>query len=278
MRYTAQGLGDRIHLISLSYEISIAKQHKVILHLAAGHLDGRKKSSFSEILSLFPNGFVELRFHKYRANNDADWRDYLLAAGIDANSISYRDHPGWLETLGDLDASHYLLNRHLITPSCSHNLKLPEKYITTQWDSTGRDRLLPKKEISRIENLYREEGYQIVVVGGQCKDEILRDCLSCSAVAIYKSTFFAGVDSGFLHLALQIKAPSAIHFYIGRRSYWSHHSFRAIEMGTVLNYHSYKLGWFEFLYVKLRYDSPGLTRLAHQIRKLVGVERYETND
>jgi len=278
LHYTAQGLGDRIHLISLSYEISLAKQDKVILHLASSHLDGRKRSSFSEILSLFPKGFVELRFHEYRPKNDSDWKGYLLAARIDANSISYRDHPGWLETPGEFDASPYLFNRHLITPSCSHNLKLPEKFITVQWDATGQDRLLHEEEISRIENLYREEGYQIVVVGGQSKNEILRECLSCSAVAIYKSNFFAGIDSGFLHLALQIKTPSRIHFYIERNRYWSHHSFRAIEMGSVLNYHSNKLDWFDFLYVKFRYDSPRLIKLAHQIKKIVGIERYETND
>lgn len=278
LRYTAQGLGDRIHLVSLSYEISRKKSEAVTLHLAANHLDGRKKTSFIEILSLFPRDCVELRFHDYFAESGTAWKRYLVNMGIDAHSFAYRDHPGWLEGQSDFDASPFLFNRNLITPFCSHNLDLPREFITAQWDSTGQDRLLPQRKISRIEKEYQNEGYQIVLVGGQSKNEILRECLSCSAVAIYKSAFFAGVDSGFLHLALQIKDISKIHFYTERNRYWSHHSFRAIEMGAVLNFHSDKLSPFDLLFVKLRYDSPKLIKLVHRLKRMVGIERYEAHD
>jgi hypothetical protein len=40
LRYTAQGLGDRIHLVSLCFEIALARSEKVALHLAKNHLDG----------------------------------------------------------------------------------------------------------------------------------------------------------------------------------------------------------------------------------------------
>lgn len=278
LRYTAQGLGDRIHLVSLSYEISKEKGESVGLHLATNHLDGRKKSSFIEILSLFPKDSVELHFHDYFASSEVDWKNYLIRLGVEAHSFAYRDHPGWLEMKNDFDISPYLLHRHLITPSCSHELNLPEKFVTAQWDSTGQDRLLPQMEIARIENEYQKEGYEIVHVGGQSRREILRECLSCAAVAIYKSNFFAGVDSGFLHLALQVKNISQIHFYTERDRYWSHHSFRAIEMGAILNHHSGKLGPFDFLFVKLRYDSPKLIKIVHRIKRLVGIERYEAHD
>ncbi len=278
LRYTAQGLGDRIHLISLSYEISRSKGEEVTLHLAKNHVDGRKKTSFLEILALFPKDFVEVRFHDYEAKGESDWRNYLKSIGVDAQSFAYRDYPGWLEAPSDFDVSPYLLDRHLITPSCSHFLELPEKFITAQWDSSGIDRQLSEIAIGHIENRYQNNGYQIVHVGGQSKDQMLRECLGCSAVAIYKSTFFAGVDSGYLHLALQIKEPPQIHFYSERNRYWSHHAFRTIKMGCVLNYNSDNLNWFEFVYLKLRYNSPRLLKLVHLVKKLVGVEKHETHD
>jgi hypothetical protein len=278
LSYTAQGLGDRIHLVSLSYEISMKKGETVTLHLAKNHLGERKRQSFLEILSLFPKNHVELSLHDYYAQGNSDWTEYLIRTGVRAHTFAYRDHPGWLEAPSDFDASPYLFKRHLITPTCEHDLKLPKSFITAQWDSTGQDRRLPEMQISRIENDYRKDGYQIVLLGGQSKYELLRECLNCSAVAIRRSSLFAGVDSGFLHLALQVKNPSQIHFYTARNRYWSHHSFRAIEMGTVLNNHSDKIRWFEFRYVKLRYDSPRLSKMAHQVKRLVGVERYETHD
>jgi hypothetical protein len=278
LQYTAQGLGDRLHLVSLSYEISKERGEKVVLHLASNHLGGRKRDSFLEIVSLFPKDCVELRFHDYCAKGNLDWKNYLNLTGVDVHSFAYRDHPGWLEAQGDFDASPYLFNRHMITPNCTHNLELPEIFITAQWDSTGRDRQLPQVQVECIEYEYRKDGYQIVILGGQSQDEKLRECLSCSAVAIYRSALFAGVDSGFLHLALQIKHPSQIHLYSSRNRSWSHHSFRAIENGCVLNYHTKKMNRFEYQYVKLRYDSPRIIKVGHQIKRLIGIERYENHD
>lgn len=278
LRYTAQGLGDRVHLISLCFEIAIARVEKVTLHLAKNHLDGKKRDSFLEILELFPANKVELSFHDKEFHTAAEWKDYLSKRGVAANSFGYRDHPGWLEQPSDIDASAFLYSRNLIEPKCDHNLQLPTDFVAVQWDSTGKDRQLPGPVIEKIEDGYQNSGLQVVRLGGQSKINLLKECLHCSAVAIYKSRFFAGVDSGFLHLALQIKIPAQIHFYTARDRYWSHHTFRAIEIGSVVNHHAKKLSAVDFLYAKIRYDSPNFIRLVHKFKRLIGIERNETHD
>ena len=278
LRYTAQGLGDRIHLVSLCFEIAIAKSEIVTLHLAGNHLEGNKRNSFLEILELFPSNKVKLHFHDNEFHTTAEWRDYLLNQGFAANSFGYRDHPGWLEQPSDIDASAFLYSRNLITPKCEHDLDLPANFVAVQWDSTGKDRQLPDLVIAKIEAGYQKSGLQIVHLGGQSRINLLRECLHCSAVAIHKSQFFAGVDSGFLHLALQIKEPAQIHFYTARDRYWSHHTFRAIDIGSVVNHHSKKLGPVDFFYAKVRYDSPKFIRLAHRFKRLIGIERNEAHD
>ena len=278
LKYTAQGLGDRIHLISLCYEISKAKSERVTLHLAKNHLGGRKRDSFQEILNLFPENFVKLQFHDFEFHTSAEWKDFLVKEGISALTFEYRDHPGWLEKPSDIDASHYLYSRNLIQPTCEHSLTLPREFVTVQWDSTGKDRQLPEHEILKIEKKYSNAGLDVFRLGGQSTNTLLKECLRCSAIAIQKSRYFAGVDSGFLHLALQIKSPIEIHFYTARNRYWSHHTFRAIEMGTVVNYNWDNLSYFDFVYAKLRYDSPKLMKMVHKIKRLVGLERHETHD
>lgn len=278
MKYTAQGLGDRIHLISLCYEISISMSQEVTLHLAKNHLNGKKRDSFNEILQLFPNNFVNLKFHEFEFQSSSDWQKHLLAEGISALSFEYRDHPGWLENPSDIDASQFLYSRHLLEPVCDHNPKFPRNFVTVQWDSTGKDRQLPNAVISNVEEKYRAEGLIVVRIGGQSDDQLLKECLRCSAVAIYKSQYFVGVDSGFLHLALQIKKPAQIHFYTSRNRYWSHHTFRAIEVGTIVNRHWRKLTTYDKIYAKFRYDSPKLTKLIHNLKRMIGLESYETHD
>ena len=108
LKYTAQGLGDRVHLVSLCYEISKTQSEIVTLHLAMNHLGGKKRDSFLEILNLFPNSLVKLRFHESDFQTTTEWKNYLTQEGILALSFEYRDHPGWLEKPSDIDASSFL--------------------------------------------------------------------------------------------------------------------------------------------------------------------------
>lgn len=278
LRYTAQGLGDRFHLVSVAYQISISKKEIVRLHLAANHLQGRKLDSFKEIVEIFPKNHIELIIHGIEFYDDIEWKNYLNSVTEEPKQIGYKDHPGWLETDIDFDVSPYLVKRNLINPKCRHELELPERFVTFQWDSTGKDRRLEAEVINKIEKGYLQPGVEKVVVGGNAEIQELADCLSCAAVAISKSKFFAGVDSGFMHVALQVLEVSQIHLYTSVNRFWSHHSFRALETGVQINPHWKKISSLDLLYLRLRYDSPKVTKYVHKLKMLVGAERNEIND
>ena len=53
-KYTAQGLGDRVHLLTLAYAMSVRERQSVTLHLTCEMSSGFKRQSFLEILQLFP--------------------------------------------------------------------------------------------------------------------------------------------------------------------------------------------------------------------------------
>lgn len=267
-KFTAQGLGDRFHLVSLAYQISRTEKRETTLHLATNHTQDYKLNSFNEILELFPPGNVILEFHPLEFTNNQSWRDYLQEEYSDAQSIGYADHPGWLETNFDVDASSYLQNRFLISPTCDHALDLPEKFVVYQWDSTGSDRRLDKRVIDEIEKKYLELEYEKIVVGGEAVITVLRNCLACASKAISKANFFVGVDSGFMHVAWQVLPTSQIHFYSSANRYWSHHSFRALDSEVKINYFGKNITCLEMLYIRLRYDSPKIARIAHGLKNL----------
>ncbi len=264
-KFTAQGLGDRFHLVSLAYQISRTERKVTTLHLATNHTQDYKLNSFKEILELFPPGNVVLEFHPLEFTNNQNWRDYLQSKYPYVQSIGYADHPGWLETNIDIDASAYLHNRFLISPSCEHALDLPEKFVVYQWDSTGSDRRIEKEAIDQIEKKYLELGYEKIVVGGEAINVLLRNCLACASKAISNADFFVGVDSGFMHVALQVLPTQQIHLYTSVNRYWSHHSFRALESGVKVNHFGKQMNFLEMAFVRLRYDSPRVTKFAHKL-------------
>ena len=276
--YTAQGLGDRTHLISLAFQISIAEKTPVTLHLAVNHTEGYKRDSFLEILNLFPPNHVNLDFHTQLFTSDSAWGGYLISKLNNPRLIGYPDHPGWMERKFELDAPSYLENLTLIAPQCGHGLRFNQEHIVFQWDSTGADRLLSKNLIDKIESAYLKSGSQKLVVGGQADIPELKNCLACAAQAISSAKYFVGVDSGFMHLALQVTPIQQIHLYTARNRFWSHHLFRAKDNGATINYHGRRITNIQLIFVKFRYDSPRIARLAHKIKELLRIERYENHD
>ena len=51
-KYTAQGLGDRIHILTLAYAMSVRERQSVTLHLTCEMSSGFKRQSFLETLQL----------------------------------------------------------------------------------------------------------------------------------------------------------------------------------------------------------------------------------
>jgi hypothetical protein len=88
-----------------------------------------------------------------------------------------------------------------------------------------------------------------------------------------KSAFHIGVDSGFMHLAQLLLPANRIHVYSKPQNFWSHHLFRGIENGMILNKNFRRITALEFQVVSWRYDSPALLSLWHSGKKLIDRDR-----
>ncbi len=260
--YTAQGLGDRIHLITLGWVLSQKLESAVCFHLSRNHWLGKKRESFHEILELFPTRNIKLVFHDYSPQDNQDFRRYLLSINIDPQSFFYGDFPGWNELKVGIDVSKYLFPIPLLQLPIESGVS---SYVTCQWDSTGSQRKISEDEISAIVNAYKREGFRVITVGGSALEPKYRDSLSSIAKLISEAELHIGVDSGFMHLAQLYLPPERIHVYSKFGRYWSHHLFRGLKNGMILNAKSKKMSWIELRYIALRYNSPRLMKLKHSI-------------
>ena len=103
--FTAPGLGDRIHLLTAAWCFSVAQSEQVTLHVTMDKFSGKKKSSFDEILKLFPKDSIYIQMHEVSDIDDKEWVKYLHLKGIDSELFSYNDHLGRYESEEKLDIS-----------------------------------------------------------------------------------------------------------------------------------------------------------------------------
>lgn len=237
--YTAPGLGDRVHSVYLAYQYSLQQDSPVTIHLtddkwsiAGGVPSDKKKKSWLEIISLFPRFTLFIQPHQTENLPEDKWIQYLADKDIDAKTYYYSDtfkmHPNDYEMPFAFDASKILNNEILLeAEDCSKDLNLPKKFVTAQWDSTDTQRTLSPLIIENIYNKYRSQGYEIVIIGGQSKNNFLRDSLKHIGYAMSKSDGHIGGDSGFLHLAFLYHKFENIHLYNKINGYFSHHAYRA---------------------------------------------------
>jgi len=273
--YTAQGLGDRIHLVSVAHQISLVTNSQVSIHLCLNHLGRNKRESFKEILGIFSNPDLSLEFHELNFESDVQWINYLNSIGVVTKSISYPDHPGWLETTSGMDVPRYLVDRFLIKPSCpEHEINIPSNYIVSQWDGSGTARKIHHSLVSVILEHYGNLGLQNITVGGDAQISEFRNCLACIGKLIASSKFYVGIDSGFMHYALQVKPYSEIHIYNRYSNYWSHHLLRAREVGVKVNPFVIPSSIFGNFYVNFRYDSVRLAKFYHMVK--LGVQKLSS--
>jgi hypothetical protein len=265
-RYTAQGLGDRIHLLTILLTVSEKLGSPVALHLSADKGTLRKRNSFNEIVELFPSRNFELYFHDFLPSSDEDFRLFLLSLGISAQKFYYQDYPGWREKLTGFEVSRMLKEIQLLRqPSALKDCR----YVTSQWDTTGVMRKFTAQEIQEIEDAYTKQGFEVVTVGGAAREPRFRDSLRDISELMSASAFHIGVDSGFMHFAQLFLPPTRIHVYSKPGNYWSHHLFRGLDNGMVLNAHFTKVTPFQLQKVLWRYNSPGLLRLWHTGKTLL---------
>jgi len=237
--FTATGLGDRIHSVTLAWCYSRAHNTPVTIHLTkskqiGGQFDN-KKQSWQEILTLFPAGSVSIGYHDYEPTDESDWIQYLKNQAIDAEIFWYKDHPGPHESPAKLDISQYLTVDIPLLTAEYVDMQLPERFVTCQWDSNDRARTLKPHLRGMVMDNYKRLGYEVVTVGGESPDKDLNWSLKHIAYAMSKADMHVGVDSAFMHMAFLYKPYKKIHLYNEPNGFFSHHFRRAIDNDVKLN-------------------------------------------
>lgn len=219
--YTATGLGDRIHSCVLAWVYSQAHDTPVTIHLTGDKWVGgqfaNKPESWAEIVSLFPQGSIEVMPHLFVPKTENEWLDYL--SKYDPIAYRYSDYPGKRETPG-IDISKYLKRIPLL--KAEKTVELPAKFYTAQWDATGKARRVETRPIQSA-----------LIVGGEAQ-EPFRWSLKNIAYAMSKAEGHHGVDSAFLHLARLYMPWEMIHVY-SNLTKPGHHVLRAVDNGARLN-------------------------------------------
>ena len=115
---------------------------------------------------------------------------------------------------------------------------LPKKFITMQWDAGQQRRRCSEDEIQRIVDFYKDLGYDIIGVGGQAGNAMLRNDLHKIAYIMSKADLHVGVDSGFMHLAKIVMPSNKIHIYTSNftHQFVSTQLQNVLKVGAILNY------------------------------------------
>ena len=218
--YGAPGLGDRIHSILLSYNYGLMENSPVTLHLTKYQWNRHKPESWPEIINLFPKDSVAIMPHlDCEPKDNADFVSYVRQQGYDAHAQIYADYPQRFEPKEGIDLTAYLRYFPQLDAQ-PQDIKLPKKFITVQFDSTSKKRMIKPKQRQAILDKYKD--YEVVVVGGESKDIFLRDSLKHIAYAMSKATYHVGVDSGFLHMSQVYFAPKIFRHMIFINKCWHH--------------------------------------------------------
>jgi len=243
--YTCPGLGDRVHTATLAYRYGHASADAVTIHLTADKMNRDKPESWLAILGLFPSNVLTIRGHPVEGLSNRDWVAYLKANGFtDAECYYYADlygmHPA--EDVFPLDISRYIKESPRLEPGknlwADFQPMLPAgRYATVHWESGG-DPLRDQRRVTyemqqRIEERYRAEGLELVTVGGEAEQPLLRSSLRHVGCAMAHAECHAGIDSGPMHLAALYLPFDRLHIYsAGARS---HHVRRWVANGAKLN-------------------------------------------
>ena len=230
--YTTPGLGDRAHHVLFAYQYAMKHDTEVVLHLTHDKYGKQHKKDSWRDLTEMANNKVSIEVWPVANLDENLWLTYLSGKNIDASLYYYSDtfgiHP-FEEKLG-IDAAPYFKVLPCIDPIVK--VDLPEKYITVQWDSTDSARSITADQIELIENKYRDEGYDIITIGGQAEGE-LKTSLKHIGAALHGAKYHVGVDSGMMHIAQFYKRWQDI--YIHNYGFRSHHFYRAEKNGSHIN-------------------------------------------
>lgn len=237
MPYTTPGLGDMTHTVLIGYLYGLHNQTPVTLHLTEDKYNRDKPETYQSLISLLPAGSVTIKAHAVSGLSEPEWMQYLRDQGYDAEAYCYMDIRHRYDTQERIDIAPYFATYPALKPPpVGADLCLPDKFVTSQWDSTAKKRRMDSQQVIRIQDHYRSQGYQIVPVGGEATEPLLRRSLPHIGYAMSQAGIHIGVDSGFMHFAQLYLQPANIHIYATNEHKWSHHLARAIRNGCQLNH------------------------------------------
>ena len=235
--YGAPGLGDRIHHIMLCYNYSLVENTPVTLHLTKYQWNRHKPDSWPEIMSLFPEGKVFIEKHlDHEPKDNKSFLEFVKNIGYkNAEEQIYDDFPQRFEPKEGIHCSKYLKLFPNLTAKGQQDLSLPSNnFITVQFDSTSKNRMMKQKNRQQI--LAKYKNYEKIIVGGESTNPLLKNSLAHIAFAMSQAKFHVGVDSCFLHMSQLYFDPEKIHIYTTRDpSKWSHHLRRGYNNGMKIN-------------------------------------------
>jgi hypothetical protein len=232
--YTVPGLGDKLHTIIIAHNYSIKHNQTVMLHMTEKQCYAlidkeRKMRAWNEVIELLTRGAVIINCHRSaEPDTEDEWKTLVHNEGYPAEFYYYSDsmhmHPR--DRVEPIDACDYLGFPEI--PGIEQDVDLPEKFITTQWDSTDGGRRFSSEDISKILGPYIEQGYKVITVGGAAENPKFKQIKYCG-YAMSKASYHVGVDSGFFHMAWCYLKPENIYLHVKKMN---HHIARGEKMGV----------------------------------------------
>jgi hypothetical protein len=181
-------LGDRIDTIFLAHMISKVENQRVNLLTDMNDLiQLNDLTNFGDVVFNKDQGL----YPKYSYNHIKDQKFYLK----------------YSKQFDDIPICKFISNK---------DISLPEKFVTAQWDAGQLYRLVNRWDpdrITKIENWYKEHGWEVIRIGGEGKYKELDEIYNVMS----KAEYHIGADSGMMHIAKFILGPDKMHLYINIR-------------------------------------------------------------
>ena len=156
--YGAPGLGDRIHHIMLCHNYSVMENTPVTLHLTKYQWNRHKPDSWPEIISLFPEGKIFIEKHlDHEPKDNESFLEFVKNLGYkNAEEQIYDDFPQRFEPKKGIHCSRYLKLFPNLSAKVQQDLNLPNNnFITVQFDSTSKNRMMKQKNRQQILAKYK---------------------------------------------------------------------------------------------------------------------------
>lgn len=214
------GFGDRLDAIGLAKIFYDKYKEPVTIHKIGGVF-----KDFNAMASLFDMK-CNLQIHAPIMANSTEFNSYFKH---DQKSVEYK------ELIDEIKDWPKIIPKDL-------DLELPDKFIVAQFDAKEDRRRVSPQERNRIINYYKDQGYEIMIVGGESKDPRFGNGPGSNDNIVYamsKADKYIGVDSGMMHLAKYTMPTENLHVYLNDRvdnPWFSSFLTNAQKKGVKVNY------------------------------------------